>query len=155
MLPYRVKYLPDDSSDRLDDDLQILLETGGPFGKTLEFSQSPEEITVNWLRVLAASFKHSAFADEAEWRLCFQRYQEPMRNQRFRISKSTLIPYIAADLNLDSKKNPLVSGSYMKEVIVGPSASIELTKIAVEQMLVACGHSEVKVSLSAVPYRDW
>jgi hypothetical protein len=156
MLRYKVTYVPDDSSDYLDEEIERLLLTGGPFGDTaVSHNLSREAITIFWLKTMAASFKHSAFAEEKEWRLCFQRQDKPMRNQQFRIVKSMLVPYIAANLNINGNNQPIVEGSYIDEVIVGPSANMGLNKSAVEQLLLAQGHEGVKVSVSGVPYRDW
>lgn len=156
MFRYKVKYVPDEDSDYLDTEIERLLLTGGPFGDTsISHDFSKEAIIVFWLKTLAASFKHSAFAEEQEWRLCFQRQHKPMRHQQFRIGKSMLVPYIAANLNLNGDKQPIVEGSYIDEVIIGPSANKELNKTAVEQLLLANGHENVKVNVSDVPYRDW
>lgn len=155
MLPYRVKYIPTDTSSLLDEELEKLLSTGGPLHSAVTKALSKEELLVNWIGVLAVSFKHEAFAEEREWRLCYHRHEKPMRHQRFRVSKSMLVPYIAADLNLTLQKAPAVDGSFIEEVIVGPSANMELTAKAVEQFLLAEGHAGVPVRLSGVPYRDW
>ena len=151
MLFHKVRYLPTGDNNSLDEELKTLLKHGSPFGSVSGYSAS----LLSWLNVLAVSFKHDAFKHEEEWRMCFQRFNKPMRYQRFREGKSMLIPYIAADLNRGTGMKSLVEGSYLEEIIIGPSANMQLTKTAVEQFLLAEGHQQVPVRLSAIPYRDW
>lgn len=151
MLFYKVRYLPTGDNDSLDEELRTLLKYGSPFGSGAIDSAN----LLSWLNTLAVSFKHEAFRDEEEWRMCFQRFNKPMRHQRFREGKSMLIPYIAADLNRTIGKEPAVDGSFLAEVIIGPSVNMNLTRVAVQQFLLSEGHADVPIYVSNTPYRDW
>lgn len=115
----------------------------------------PEDEIVLMLSLFAARFKSAAFSEEQEWRLSFQRVRKPMRHQQFRVSGSMLVPYIEAELNKGSKNLTLVEGEYIKEIIVGPSAHKDLNIEAVRQFLNSIGLTDVPVTASEAPYRNW
>jgi hypothetical protein len=106
------------------------------------------------LIVLACCFKHSAFEEEAEWRLLFQQsYQglEPAPDLNFRPGIPTIVPYLSVPLT--SKDSPL----RFEQVVVGPNPHMKLALEAVNRLLRQREvlHEEEAVRASDIPFRDW
>jgi len=115
---------------------------------------SKQDMIVGWLSVLAPSFKHTAFRDESEWRLILSKPHKPMPGQRFRVGKSTLVPFIEVELNKDSHRKP--ADAYMiHEVVVGPTPNAELSMEALRALFESKDQPQVRVEKSAIPYRHW
>ena len=98
--------------------------------------------------VFAPIFKDIAFEEEQEWRLVLSKIPGPMPAKQFRAGKSTLVPYVDAELQVKE-------GYFIKEVIVGPTPHPELSVEAAGALFQSLNHPEVSVRASNVPYRHW
>jgi hypothetical protein len=112
-----------------------------------EFADAVAKTGADCLRI-AALLKNSSFEEENEWRLVLPAWMDgptPMRNPpRFRIGKTTLIPYIAHPF---PAKAPLP----IVDVILGPGSD-ENSVFAAQRFLKSEG-LDLKPRLSKVPYR--
>jgi len=101
------------------------------------------------LSYIAPIYKNSAFENEEEWRIVIPHRPELKRKRsiRFRVGRSTLVPYIEIDIPTSSE--------YLAEVVVGSSPNIKLTVESVTEMLEINGMEAVSVVESEVPYRHW
>lgn len=115
---------------------------------------SKEQFLVAWLSGISSSFKHPAFSAENEWRLVLTKPHKPMPFQRFRPGKSSIIPYVEAVLNRGPNFD-LLADYTIRQVIIGPTPSSELSKEAIESVFLSLGHPEVQVEVSMIPYRHW
>ena len=153
----RVMYISDKADAVFDRALEQLLAKPSSQmymrNKELPFAR---EFAI-WLSLFQIRFKHDAFKEEREWRLSFQRHEKPMRHQQFRAGKSTLIPYIEAELNKGINNEPLVQDgeSWINEIVIGPSVNTTLTAMSVKQFLLANDLADVQIAASEIPYRDW
>ena len=99
--------------------------------------------------VLAASFKHPSFAEEAEWRITITSQSPDAEPPTFRPGHGTLLPY--ASLRLQAPASPIK----LTRIVVGPTAhrqlSVESVKSLVDRPEVDCG----AVVPSDVPFRRW
>jgi hypothetical protein len=97
---------------------------------------------------IAALLKHSSFEEESEWRLALPTLMDPttpMSNPpRFRVEKTTLIPYIAHPF---STAGPLP----LVDIILGPGSD-DNSVFAAQRFLKSQGLN-LKPRLSKVPYR--
>jgi len=84
--------------------------------------------------------KHESFASEAEWRI----YTAPLPRERLRLRPrgTMMLPYTEI---------PFCDAVPAREIMVGPGPHAALNRSALE---VAFG-SEVKISESSIPFRDW
>jgi hypothetical protein len=102
---------------------------------------------IDCLRI-AALLKHSSFEEETEWRLVLPTLLDrttPMNNPpRFRVEKTTLVPYIAHPFS-GAGPLPLV------DIILGPGSD-ENSVFAAERFLKS-QELNLKPRLSKVPYR--
>jgi hypothetical protein len=96
------------------------------------------------LSLLAAGLKHSAFSEEAEWRITLSGVM-PRDWMRFRMRKTLLVPYIAFPLGEG------ISG-LIRKVVVGPHPHSEEVIKAVKKMIQS---TDIEVVGSRIPYRDW
>lgn len=98
---------------------------------------------------LAASFKHSSFAEEREWRLIAVS-GDLGRVVQYREGLSTLVPYTTFRLPIDAKDRLRI-----RRVVIGPTPHAYLARAAVAEMMknnsVLWGH----VSPSQTPFRAW
>jgi len=117
----------------------------------------PFSAVAAWLALLAPLVKHDAFAEEGEWRKVASKDYRPLPGQRFRVGRSTLIPFV--DIMLDVKTvgaHRVLSEKYfINEVIIGPTPTPELTVEAVRSLFSSEGHPEVDVHVSRIPFRSW
>ncbi len=99
---------------------------------------------------VAAAMKHSAFAEEKEWRL-LGLCRDPKRFQ-FRPGKSTLTPYIELKWGDGTKAQDTQP---IRSVTVGPCPDPKLASKAVSRLLKSCGLKTVQVKSSQIPFRSW
>ncbi|HXW30218.1 MAG TPA: DUF2971 domain-containing protein [Xanthobacteraceae bacterium] len=98
-------------------------------------------------------FKDPAFKDEKEWRLVSPTILYDDERMRFRTGRSMIAPYYALPVE-NAGALPINC------VIVGPCPHIDLSKSAVETLLMRHGNrapltgGQVAIG-SAVPFRDW
>jgi hypothetical protein len=154
-----VRYLnaanEEDTSD-LDSAIDSLLQLSSRLEPVMGFTGplSAEQVVVAWLSVIAPSYKHAAFLDESEWRMVLNKPHKPMPGQRFRAGKSSVVPYTEVALNRDVEFK-LLDDYLIREVIVGPTPSVDLSVNALKSLFSSKGHPEVRVETSVVPYRHW
>jgi Protein of unknown function (DUF2971) len=99
---------------------------------------------------VAPFYKNDHFAAEQEWRILVGEGATTSQNRgiKFRMGKSTLVPYAEIDLKTRDSQ-------FIKEVIIGPSPNISLSVEAVGSLLSQHSMDHVRVTESAVPYRHW
>lgn len=106
---------------------------------------------------LIAFFKDPAFSGENEYRLAYIEYPDMIKSfdiapspKRFRITRSRLQPYVAANELVPTLPNhpPLK----LREIVLGPEAD-SLLERGVREFLAEKQLSEVEVRRSTVPYR--
>jgi hypothetical protein len=90
-----------------------------------------------------AGIKHSAFAEEQEWRLLVSS-MEAQRGESFRVGQYGLIPYIEIPLNLPDA---------VHDIVVGPGGHSDLHVTGVARLLHGLGLHEVHVRVSSAPFR--
>jgi hypothetical protein len=78
------------------------------------------EIVGDLLEEFLVTFKHEAFTEEREWRVCVVRTSDPLRSSPlpvvdFRVGASRLIPYMPIPLGASERPNPI------KSIRVGPA----------------------------------
>jgi hypothetical protein len=95
---------------------------------------------------LAADLKHSAFSEEAEWRITMSGVM-PSETLKFRMRKSLLVPYIAFPLGEKGRVSHLIS-----KIVVGPNPHSAEVLRAVKKMVQS---TNIAVVGSSTPYRDW
>jgi hypothetical protein len=135
--------------DEIEGNLNKIHEAGPDAGAPAsQFNQLATRLFVALWRIAALS-KDPSFREEAEWRLVLpfdsDRQPPPDNPPRFRIRKTTLIPYIAHP-NPPRKPLPII------DVILGPG-SHEHSVAAAEGFLKSNGIN-LTPRLSAVPYRS-
>ena|SRR5580700_3382530 len=151
----RVRYLEEKNTAQLDSAIDSALRVAaeldgaegfhGPMHDKDVFRATPS--------MLAPSYKHAAFSNECEWRMVLQKPHKPMPGQRFRVGKSTLIPYVEVELNRDP--NHTASDKYMlSRVVIGPTPNADLALESVRGLFASEGQNVV-VNPSTIPYRDW
>ena len=120
---------------------------------TTELTEEETEIIFNVgigffadILALAPKFKHERFCDEAEYRFYKYLKKEKGVPLRFRPGKTMLIPYQQIKIAETSAEMPI------KRIIVGPTSHPDLSKKAVEDLLMAKS-IDCDVKLSEVPYR--
>ena len=100
---------------------------------------------------LSATFKHSGFREESEWRLVLNASGDPTRQHliQFREGLFGQTPYVEVPLGLKDQDSPL------KRIVVGPSPNkeqaVKWLKIAIAKM----GIKGVEIVPSKIPYRNW
>jgi DUF2971 family protein len=94
-----------------------------------------------------AVFKDPAFEEEAEWRIVASGELSEPGAVRYRVGKSSVIPYVA--MPVLSRRERLLSTA-----IVGPSPDPQLTQAGMGECLVDAGFN-AKEAVSNVPYRSW
>ena len=115
---------------------------------------SSQQFVHTWFTIIAPSYKNAAFRAENEWRIVVMKPHRAMPGQRFRAGKSTLIPYVEVDLNLDMNRKPL--DNYMiRKVIVGPAPNPDLSVEALGNLFLSKGQNQVLIEKSDVPFRHW
>ena len=143
----KVKYLDDYSDSILSELLDSSKEGAQAFGSLAGNVPLPD-LAAGLVSLIAPTFKHRAFIEEYEWRLILSKVPISMPGKRFRVGRSTLVPYVEAE--------PQMKESYfIKEVIVGPTPHPELSIEAVRGLFESRNHPEVMVRSSSVPYRHW
>jgi hypothetical protein len=117
----------------------------------------PFSAVAAWLAVLSPLVKHDAFEEEGEWRKVTSKQYRTMPCQRFRIGRSTLIPFVEIMLDVKTADATCVPSEkyFIDEVIVGPTPTPDLTIEAVRALFSSEGHPEVAVHMSRVPFRSW
>lgn len=150
----KVRYLCPENTSKFAKELDFLMKYTPSIESGFQGPVSKEQVLMGFLNVLAPSFKHPAFSAEKEWRLVLTKPHKPMPHQRFRPGKSSIVPFVEAILNRDISSKPLV-GYMINRVIVGPTPGPQLSKEALQDMFLSVGHPEVKIEVSAIPYRHW
>lgn len=102
----------------------------------------------------AVSIKHSAFAEEREWRFIHYSWTGPSLAPKpeFRVSGPLITPYIA--LTFDQCGEPIPPGGLpIKGVWCGPSSYPDLNAASVQRLLLKHGYTSAHVRHSAAPVR--
>jgi hypothetical protein len=136
----------------IDDGLQLGRQLDGTMGFFGPIA-GPQAVRA-WFTLIAALYKNSAYFAEREWRILLNKPHKPMPGQRFRAGKSTVIPYVEAELNrgLDFEQ----SDDYMiRKVFVGPTPNPELSVESLQSLFLSKGQTNVVVEKSAIPFRYW
>jgi hypothetical protein len=110
-----------------------------------------------WVFLLSPFIKHSAFKEECEWRKVVSKDFRPMPGQKFRMGKSTLIPFVEIMLDVRREGAECVPREkyFINEVIVGPTPTPDLTLEALRSLFDSEGHPDVTVRSSRIPFKDW
>jgi len=110
-----------------------------------EFLATVLKTRIDCMRIVAL-LKHSSFEEESEWRLVLPTLPKtPMKNPpRYRVEKTTLIPYIAHPFSVAAPL-PLV------DIILGPGSD-DRSVFAAKKFLESQG-LDLTPRLSKVPYR--
>lgn len=111
---------------------------------------------------IACMSKHSAFEDEAEYRLVQMGLWHIEDKLCFREVKSTLVPYVSLhipnqgrrEMVYNWREDPLVPWDALATVILGPSPNLTLTNRSVSAFFALQG-MDVEVQESSIAYRDW
>jgi hypothetical protein len=98
------------------------------------------------LLILALKLKHEKFREEAELRMYTIVEKSKGMSLKFRLGKTMLIPYQKIKIAENGKKMPI------KRIIIGPTNHPKISKIAVEDLLMA-NSIDCEVTLSEIPYR--
>ena len=115
----------------------------------------------NYAKVSALTFKHLGFEEEHEWRLIYM----PERDTGGVLTN--YISYFIGPRGLEPKlklpiapipADPILTWNFadiLDRVVLGPTLSNPLTKMAVEKMLTECGkaHFIPKLHSSTIPFR--
>jgi hypothetical protein len=101
------------------------------------------------LAILAPIIKHSAFAEEGEWRLIATGVGQNSGRLRFRPGRSVITPYVELPLA------PPGEVPFLDEVVVGPTPHPENAELVVWMLQRHTGVGIETVRKSSVPYRDW
>jgi len=97
----------------------------------------------------APLMKHSAFADEKEWRIVYHSNKTKL-DIKHRPGQSMLLPYVEIGL---LQKRLL---SCIREVVIGPCAYPELSRNSLEDFLcMAVEKNPPTIKLSRAPFRYW
>ncbi len=101
---------------------------------------------------VAAIIKHSGFKEEKEWRLVSKTGAANLLGVEFRVSPTTIVPYLSIPLVGDEEDSTLP----IKEIVVGPGPQQRLTMVSVQELLWAYGLSQhCRVTKSETEYRGW
>lgn len=149
----KVQYVDGNNTAPIDSAIDAVMSISAGMEKSLG-GVSKHDLIVGWLSTLAPSFKHSAFRDESEWRLVLTKFYKPMPGQRFRVGKSTVVPFVEVELNKDLNKKPM-DACMIREVVVGPTPNVDLAMEAVRFLFQSSDCNEVVVERSGIPYRHW
>jgi Protein of unknown function (DUF2971) len=127
-----------------------------------EFAKQQTPGMLTQILQLAPRYKHPKFSAEKEWRLI--RWmpimsRKPRLPRRFRLSGSLVVPYISMPIHTCLDEASVFSGaeqveSPMAAVTIGPSPHKDQLEYAIGDITARSGLS-VRVSLSAVPFRNW
>jgi hypothetical protein len=104
---------------------------------------------------LGALLKHSAFVEEAEWRLVLPvtTRRPPTENPIQYCSRmNTLVPYIEFPI---SGMRDGVETLSLTNVVIGPGAEFDRAVPAVRSFLESQGLGQVEIRPSGIPYRPW
>lgn len=93
--------------------------------------------------------KHPSFSEEREWRLVRLSGASDNTGAKFRVGRSTLIPYYAFALTAESKH------VILSRVCVGPTAQMDLSTGAIRRLLAAHKVSCGEITATSVTYRAW
>lgn len=143
----KVVYLDDDSDSALEDLLDSSMKGAQAFSSFARDIALPE-LATGFISVVAPMFKHYSFKEEREWRLTLSKIPITMPGKRFRVGRSTLVPYVEAEPHMKQ-------GYFIKEVVVGPTPQPELSIEAIKSLFESQKHPEIIVRPSRVPYRHW
>jgi hypothetical protein len=130
----------------------------GAHGETAEYLTKCVGVAVSMtasnLAPCALSFKHPAFAEEAEWRIIRLSVRDgtpgTVVTPQFRPRAGGLLPFTPLSLERDGDTDPPIA-----ELVVGPSAHPDLAVNAIRQLLKAAGYENAAemVRRSAAPLR--
>jgi len=153
----KVRYV----SERDFSDLDTMIDSALALGRQLHGSAgfggrtlSKEQIAVGSFSVTAPIYKNAAFRAESEWRMILSKPHKPMPGLRFRPGKSTIVPYVEVELNMDLNYK-LAEDYLIRKVIVGPTPNPMLSVEALKSLFISKEHPEVEVEQSSIPYRHW
>ena len=93
--------------------------------------------------------KNPSFSNEAEYRIAVSLSRSQRSAIRFRSTRSTLVPYVVL-----KAPDQVAASQLVREVVIGPTTNPALTRDAVECFFNA-RDSDVRISLSTIPFRDW
>jgi hypothetical protein len=119
------------------------------YGKSTDFGQLYLPFTANAV-ILAAIMKHQSFRAEREWRAIAIRERIGYPTMRYRIGKSTLVPYVGLKLPDGDERRDVI-----QQVIASPSPHASLAARALEGLLHSNDFIGATVSSSSTPFRDW
>jgi Protein of unknown function (DUF2971) len=110
------------------------------------------EIVADLLEEFLVTFKHEAFTDEKEWRVCVVRTSDPLRSSPlpvvgFRVGGSRLVPYMPIQLGGGDRPNPI------KSIRVGPALDPINDSGVIRMLLEREGLSGVTVGTSRIRLR--
>lgn len=123
------------------------------------------EDVVDWSRAtlnsLAQGFKHPAYSEEREVRLLCSRYGSYERQEKEQRTYEVPIMYRARGANIVSYLDlPLAFADQaegtklpIREVVIGPGASLEQNKRSLEGLLSSHGYANVRIVGSQIPFR--
>lgn len=118
--------------------------------KLEDFAIGVWEKCLRTLYVCAAHVKHSAFAEEREWRLVSPPTMTQDKSVKFRAGRHSLVPYIEFELT-DEKQVDLP----LREIVIGPTPRPEAARHAVMSMQLSIRHSDhARVEDCGIPFRD-
>lgn len=118
--------------------------------KNQEFHAFLEKFRGDLLQIFAI-MKHSAFAEEEEWRIISKYYPEFKDPKiKFREGLSILVPYI--ELNFSESYSSGIN--IFEKVVMGPSQNINLSNHALSSYLSNQGACSVVLD-SGIPFRKW
>jgi hypothetical protein len=152
----RVSYLSKTNVSEVDRVIDDAFDVGGLLHGQSGF-HGPilgDEAVLAWFSTIAPRYKDVAFAAEKEWRMVLSKPHKPMQGQRFRPSKSTIVPYIEVELNRGINSKP-VDAYMIREVVVGPTPNPNLSFESLKMLFSSKGHTEVLFKKSAIPFRHW
>ncbi len=96
--------------------------------------------------ILASIFKHPEFAEEKEWRIVRRLGVVDAPIIKHRSGAHSLIPYIEFPVEPPEQM--------IREVIVGPTSEVELSKDATQLFLRRSSLPEVSIVSSSIPFRE-
>ncbi|SEB40792.1 Protein of unknown function [Terriglobus roseus] len=134
------------------------------------FMSAQDELSTRFNDLLerrAASCKNPAFSAEAEYRLIATATDAPEKVLRYRSAKTSIVPYLA--ISAEDPTDFLKTGDrlrktdqgflectpyFIESVMIGPNPNGDLSAEVLNTMFEG-QRSNVKISRSNIPYRDW
>lgn len=150
LFPQKVIYEIDVQKNIISDIIDIGLKNIESQGLELYFI--PSEIATTIKRFISL-FKDSSFSEEKEWRIVTTNFKETEGGHplRYRVRNNIVLPFVSLPLRKLMKEEK--ENLPIKNIVVGPSDSIEFTMDSLKYFLKGMNYHSTEVLPSSTPYR--